>query len=81
MGKTNSKHAEITDSGVVNSNFIVEQEAIQAPLDIRILLYILTGAVVLLLVLKLKQMYRRTLKKDLSRNMYLRTAPRDPEAI
>lgn len=73
MGKTNSKHSELTDNGVVNSNFIVEQESIQVPTDVRVLLYIVVAVVVILLLLKLHKAYRRGLRKDLSRSMVLRT--------
>lgn len=74
MGTSSSKHAEVTDTGVVNSNFIVEQEAIAVPEDIRILLYILVAVAVLLAVLKLHKAYRRVIKKEVTRNQAVMTA-------
>lgn len=35
MGTKNTKHAEVTDTGVVNSNFIVEEEQLGFPTDLR----------------------------------------------
>ena len=42
MGTCNSKHAEVMDTGVVNSNFIVEDEGINMPSDMKIIMYIKT---------------------------------------
>lgn len=77
MGKTNSKHSEVTDTGVVNSNFIVEEDSIKVPSDIRVLLYIITFGLLLLLVLKIQKAYRRGIKKNLSRSMVLRSQAGD----
>lgn len=73
MGKTNSKHSEVTDTGVVNSNFIVEEQSAAIPTDIRVLFYFIAAAIGALVLLKLHQIYRKGLKKNLSRSMVLRT--------
>lgn len=73
MGTTNSKKAEVTDTGVVNSNFIVEEQSIKLPDDVRVLFYVITAALLAMLALKIKKAYRRKLKKNLTRSIVLRT--------
>lgn len=75
MGKSSSKHAELTDTGVVNSNFIVEQESVAIPTDVRVVLYVLTVAILILLLIKMHKAYRKGMRKDFSRTMVLRTHP------
>lgn len=72
MGKTNSKHSEVTDTGVVNSNFIVE-EGDSVPLDLRILAYVAVIIMLVMLGLKLRQAVRRGMKRDLTRSMLFKT--------
>lgn len=78
MGKSSSKHAELTDTGVVNSNFIVEQESVAVPTDVRVVLYVLVVAILVLLLMKIHKAYRKGMRKDFSRSMILRTQPADP---
>lgn len=77
MGKTNSKHSEVTDTGVVNSNFIVEENEVQVPLDIKILAYVAVGAIITILGLKLRKALRRSMKRNLTRSMMLRSQAAD----
>lgn len=73
MGKTVSKQADVTDTGVVNSNFIVNEKEITLPLDLHIAFYVVVVCIVLLTYLKARKAYRRDMKRDLGRSMVLRT--------
>lgn len=74
MGKSVSKESDVSSTGVVTSNFIVdEQGGITVPLDIKIPFYVLVLCVLFLAILKVRSAYRRQMKRDLSRSIYLRT--------
>lgn len=73
MGKSVSKQADVTDTGVVNSNFIVTEEAVKIPLDLHIIMYIIAIAVVLMVFLQARRSYRRGLKKALGKSRMLET--------
>lgn len=77
MGTTNTKHAEVTDTGVVNSNFIVEEQAIAVPKDIRVVLYFIAVSLAVVVLLKLRSAYRKKLKKSFHRSMVIRTQAGD----
>lgn len=77
MGTKNSKHGEVTDTGVVNSNFIVEEQSIEVPKDIRVVLYFIAVFLAILVFLSLRSAYRRKLKKNIHRSMVLRTQAGD----
>lgn len=80
MGKTVSKESDVTSSGVVTSNFIVDEQRLSGvPLDVKILMYITTCCIVIITVVKLRKAYRRGLKRNISRSMYLR--PPQPHAV
>lgn len=65
MGANKSRQAnqELTETGVVNSNFVVEETAIQCPNDLKIMFYIIFGIVVIKFVLKIYVRYTRYVKR------------------
>lgn len=77
MGKSISKESDVSSTGVVTSNFIVDEQGISSvPLDIKILMYLATMCILLSTALKIRQAYRRGLKRDISRSVYLRPLQR-----
>lgn len=79
MGKSVSKESDVSSTGVVTSNFIVdEQGSTSVPLDIKILFYLVALCVLLMTLLKIRNAYRKQIKKDLSRSIYLRAPGADP---
>lgn len=80
MGKSISKESDVTSTGVVTSNFIVDEQGISSvPLDIKILMYLATACILLITALKVRKAYRRGLKREISRSVYLRP-PQHPAA-
>lgn len=80
MGKSNSKQSDVTSTGVVTSNVIVDEQGMTSvPLDIKILLYLATACIFFITALKVRKAYRRGLKRDISRSVYLRP-PQHPAA-
>lgn len=78
MGKSVSKESDVSSSGVVNSNVVVdEQGATSIPLDLRILFYAIGACILLVTALKIRNSYRRSLKRDLNRSIYLRAPQPD----
>jgi len=73
MGKSQSKQVDVTDTGVVNNNFKVEEESVSVPSDIRVVLYVIAVALVILVGIKIQKAYRRGLKKNFSRSMVIRS--------
>ncbi len=73
MGKSQSKQLDVTDTGVVNNNFKVEEESVSVPSDIRVVLYVIAVALVILVGIKIQKAYRRGLKKNFSRSMVIRS--------
>lgn len=71
-GANQSKHAETTNTGSVNSNFIIEENSVKIPLDIKILLYVAAGGIMYLVIEHIRSAYRRSLKRQLGRSIVLR---------
>ena len=69
MGTTKSKEQDLAENGVVNSNFIVEENITKPTSEVKILLYIITIVVVLKFLLHLYKMQRRNVKRNITRSM------------
>lgn len=69
MGQTKSTAQDLTENGVVNSNFIVQQEEYNVSKDVKIILYIIVAIMGVSLGIKFFQIYRRNIKKQVRRNL------------
>lgn len=69
MGKTQSRQLELNENGVINSNLIVQEEEYNVTKDVKIILYLILAMMVVQLVIKVYQMHRREIKKQLRRNL------------
>ena len=53
MGKSQSKQVDVTDTGVVNNNFKVEEESVSVPSDIRVVLYVIAVTLIILVIIRI----------------------------
>ncbi len=70
MGKSVSKQAEVSENGAVNNSFVVNE----TPLDEKVLMYLIAVFLLVLVLLKLRQSFRRQLKRDIARSRMLKAA-------
>lgn len=64
----NSKSAEATESGAVNSNVTIETAASQSSAEVRVALWIIAVAVIVLVLLKARKIHNRGLRKKILRS-------------
>lgn len=69
MGNTKSASQEVTDTGVVNTNVIVQEPEVKLTQDVKALLWIIAAAVIVQLLIKVYNVHRRGMKKKFSRRL------------
>lgn len=69
MGNDSSKQ-HLNENGAVNSNVTVNEQSSTFPIDIRVLMYIITAILIFRFVLRISKDYhkgvKRTIRKDLA---------------
>lgn len=78
MGQTKSTSQEVVDTGVVNSNFIVQQKEYNVSMDVKIMLSIITIALLILLALEICKNYGKQVKKRIQRNLVIQPMAAQP---
>lgn len=70
MGQSKSTAQDLTENGVVNSNFVVQQEQeYNVTKDVKIILYLLVAMMAASLGIKLFQIYMKSVRKQIRRNL------------
>lgn len=69
MGNTKSTTQDVTEDGVVNSNFIVQEQVLKSTLDVKIMMGLMVLIMVAQLLLKLCKMHRSQVKRTVRRNL------------
>ncbi|KAJ8909390.1 hypothetical protein NQ315_008877 [Exocentrus adspersus] len=68
MGHTQSSH-DVKENGLVNSNVVVEESEYNVTKDVKIMLYIIVVLMVIQLLLRLAKDHRKSVKKQIRRNL------------
>lgn len=71
MGKSYSKdkRMELTENGIVNTNYMIQEDEYHLSKDVKIILYIMLVLMIANFVLKVFKMHRRSVKKNVRRNL------------
>lgn len=71
MGQTKSKDTkqEVTENGVVNSNFIVQEAEYNITKDVKVILYLIFAMLAMLLLWRIIRAVKKNMKKQIRRDM------------
>ena len=71
MGQSQSRNAdqEVTDTGVVNSNFIVQEQEMTVNMEVKVLLYVITAILVVNLALKIHKMCKKSMRRRIHQDI------------
>lgn len=71
MGQTKSKDTkqEVTENGVVNSNFIVQEAEYNITKDVKVVLYLIFAMLAMLLLWRIIRAVKKNMKKQIRRDM------------
>lgn len=69
MGQSKSTEQKVQENGVVNSNFIVQEQEYNVTKDVKIVIYLILACLLAMILMKLFRVYHKQLKKQARRNL------------
>ena len=69
MGQTKSTEQKVQENGVVNSNFIVQEQEYNITKDVKVILYLILSCLLVIVAMRLFKAYHKKTKKEVRRNL------------
>ena len=74
MGNSESSKQQLQENGVVNSNFVVQEQEYNVTKDVKIILYLMLAILCLNSVFKIFKCYKKQMERNIRKNLVLSSA-------